>query len=128
MSAPAAPTGALAWGLNLLGIGVLPFLNLFLSGIVVTIVGITQSKRGGLARVNGRRAANWGLTVLLITLPCAAVYVTAIVIKAEGFFPWGIAIIIWGLLGVVNVIAGIIGLVQARAGREVRFPAIPFLR
>lgn len=127
-SAPAEPTGALSWGLNLLGIGFLPFLNLLLSGLVVTIVGLNQSKRGRLARVNGRRAANWALTVLLITIPSAAIYVTAIVIKAEGFFPWGIAIIVWALLGIVNVIAAITGLVQARAGREVKFPAIPFFR
>jgi uncharacterized Tic20 family protein len=122
------PTGALAWGLGLLGLLFLPFANLVVSGVVMVAVGLAQSRSGGLARVNGRRAANWGLTVLLILAPCIALWITALTIRAEGFFPWGISVIVWGVLGIANLVAAIVGLVQANAGGEVRFPAIPFLR
>jgi uncharacterized Tic20 family protein len=114
--------------LGLLGLLGLPFVNLIVSGIVMTAVGLSQSRAGGLARVNGRRAANWGLTILIILVPCIALWATAVTIRAEGFFPWGISVIVWGLLGIANLVAAIVGLVQANGGRKVRFPAIPFLR
>ena len=122
------PSGALAWGLGLLGLVFLPFANLLVSGIVMVAVGLSQSRAGGLARVNGRRAANWGLTVLVILVPCMALWITALTIRAQGFFPWGISVIVWIVLGIVNLVAAIIGMVQANGGREVRFPAIPFFR
>lgn len=122
------PAATVAWGLGLLGLIFLPFVNLLVSGIVMTVVGLHQSRAGGLARVNGRRAADWGLTVLVIIVPCIALWVTALTIRAEGFFPWGISVIVWGLLGVLNLVFSIIGLAQAAGGRRVRVPAIRFFR
>lgn len=122
------PAAALAWGLGLLGLLLLPFVNLVISGIVMVAVGLHQSRAGGLARVNGRRAADWGLTVLVIAIPCTVVWVVALTIRASGFFPWDLAVIVWLLLGVVNLVVAVVGLVQAAGGRAVRVPAIRFFR
>lgn len=132
-STPAAavvrpPAATLAWGLGLLGLIFLPFVNLLVSGIVMTVVGLSQSRAGGLARTNGRRAADWGLTVLVILVPCIALWVTALTIRAEGFFPWGISVIVWAVLGVLNLVVSIVGLAQAAGGQRVRIPAIRFFR
>lgn len=126
--APAPARGALPWGLALLGLVFLPFVNLLVSGIVMVAVGLAQRKHGGLAEVNGRRAANWGLTVLVLIVPSIALWLTALIIEAQGFFPWGISVIVWVVLGIVNLAAAITGLVQAMSGRAVTFPVIPFLR
>lgn len=125
---PAAPRGALPWGLGLLGLLFLPFANLVVSGVVQAIVGIRQRRLPGIAGANARLAANWGLTVLLIDVVCMVFWVIALSIRAQGFFPWGLTIIVWAVLGVLNLIASILGLTQALAGRPARWPAIPFVR
>jgi uncharacterized Tic20 family protein len=125
---PRPVTGALSFALGFLSFIFIPLFNLVVAGIVMAIVGYQQSKRGGLASVNGRAAANWGLTMIVIMVPAIALWVTALSIRAEGFFPWGISIIVWGLLAIANLVVIIIGLVRATSGREARIPAIPFLR
>lgn len=125
---PAPPRGALPFGLGLISLVFLPFLSLIVAGIVMALVGSAQRKRGGLAAVNGRRAANWGLTLIVIMVPMTALWIVALSIQAQGFFPWGISVIVWVVLGIANLVVAIYGLVSASSGREARVPAIPFLR
>ncbi|KQQ04088.1 MULTISPECIES: DUF4870 domain-containing protein [unclassified Rathayibacter] len=127
-SAVRPPAAALSWGLGLLGLLLLPFVTLVISGVVMVAVGLHQSRSGGLARANGRRAADWGLTVLVIAVPCTVVWVVALSIRASGFFPWDLAAIVWLLLGVVTLVVAVVGLVQSSGGRVVRVPAIRFFR
>ena len=68
MSAAAPPgpprNGTIAWALGFLAYIPVPFLGLVVAGITQLVVGLGQRKHGGLAAVNGVRAANWGLTQL----------------------------------------------------------------
>src|SRR5699024_5223242 len=65
-AAPPGPprNGTIAWALGFLAYIPVPFLGLVVAGITQLVVGLGQRKHGGLAAVNGVRAANWGLTQL----------------------------------------------------------------
>ncbi|MCM6762911.1 DUF4870 domain-containing protein [Rathayibacter sp. ZW T2_19] len=130
----APPTGAMPYALGFLALTGLPFLSMLVAGIVMAAVHSSSRARGGVAAENGRRAANWGLTVILVTvLTLVGHFVLLFALTADApstsFYPIGIPITLFGVLCVVHLVVIICGLVTANRGRVLRNPlAIPFLR
>lgn len=132
-------TGAVAWGLGLLFLVPIPLLNLLLSGVTQVVVGRSLRGRNAVARENGRRALNWGLTqVTWFILPLID-WALSSVLTANGATPTGSArtVLIVGsivvgatyvLLCVTQFLYSVHGLVRATSGRIAKLPAIPFVR
>lgn len=130
---PAPPTGRTSWMLGLLAFIPLPFVGLVLAAIAM-IAANGSAKRTGqpVAIENGRRAANWGLTVLTVMGLCV-VYVIVLAVfvpetRTAGFFPIGVAVVVYLILAVVHLIVVVIGIVRAGGGKVGPAFAIPYLR
>lgn len=132
------PHGTVAWALGFLAYLPIPVVGLIVAGIAQVIAGLAQRKHGGIAALNGVRAANWGLTQLC--WPVLMVITIAIgIITGE---PTGdgidfapamdvLAIVmacLFFVIALLEAIYAIVGTVQSSRGREVRLPVIPFLR
>ena len=145
MSAAAPPgpprNGTIAWALGFLAYIPVPFLGLVVAGITQLVVGLGQRKHGGLAAVNGVRAANWGLTQLCWPLLLAISMTIGVLTGSPSpsggggivFTPVmnGVVFTVLGLyflVAVMEVVYAIVGTVKASKGLEVRLPVIPFLR
>ena len=131
---PPAPStaGALAWGLGLLVFVCVPIVSSVIASVTMAIVGRSQRHREPLVAENGRRAANWGLTYLLLTVLLVGGHFTLLFVltsdgsKIEGFFPFGIIITTWVLLTVVHVGLSVAGLIAGLNRKVLRVPAIAF--
>ena len=145
MSAAAPPgprrNGTIAWALGFLAYIPVPFLGLVVAGITQLVVGLGQRKHGGLAAVNGVRAANWGLTQLCWPLLLAISMTIGVLTGSPSpsggggivFTPVmnGVVFTVLGLyvlVAVMEAVYAIVGTVKASKGLEVRLPVIPFLR
>ncbi|WP_284248413.1 DUF4870 domain-containing protein [Litorihabitans aurantiacus] len=129
---PAPPSGA-PWALGVLALVPIPFLAQVGSGIVMAGVGRSRRRYGGVDAVNGRHAANWGLTYALLTVLLVAGHFVLLFLATregpvDGFFPLGILMTLWLLISLAHVVVCIVGGVRAGAGREFRVPALPFFR
>lgn len=131
---PVPPTGAASYALGFLAFIGIPFLSILVAGIVMAAMYPSAKSRGGLAAENARRAANWGITAALVA---AATLVTHFVLLftmtgtplADGFYPLGIPITIFGATFVVHLVVIICGLVKANRRELFSNPlAIPFIR
>ena len=132
------PRGTIAWALGFLAYVPIPFANVLVAGITQLVVGLRQRRHGGLAAQNGVRAANWGLTQLcwpvLMALSLALGVLTG---EPTGdgvlFHPAMEAVVVtvvilYFVLGLMQLIYAIVGTVQASRGARVGLPVIPFLR
>ncbi|WP_193103160.1 DUF4870 domain-containing protein [Brachybacterium sp. FME24] len=139
--APVVPEkrGTVAWALGFLAYIPVPFLGLLVAGIVQLIVGLAQRQHGGLAAVNGVRAANWGLTQLcwpvLLAVSMTIAYLTGAPSPTGGMmFHPVMEVVVFSVLGlylvigVLQLIYAIVGTVKCSQGKQVRLPVIPFLR
>lgn len=123
----------------------IPFFNVPIAGIAQWRIGLNERKYGGLAEVNGRRAANWGLTQLLwFGVFVAVVGAIMALTLGEAFGPasvngsytmpgWVEAIIFtaigsYMLIGVLQFVYLIVGLMKSLGGKEVKLPVIPFIK
>ncbi|MEE1618378.1 hypothetical protein [Brachybacterium sp. J153] len=139
---PSAPprNGTVAWALGFLAYVPIPFVNVLVAGLAQLVVGLRQRRHGGLAAVNGVRAANWGLTQLCWPVLMLATFAIGMltgtpsptgdgvlftpVMNALMFTMIGLFLV----LGLAQLIYAIVGTVQASKGARVGLPAIPFLR
>jgi uncharacterized Tic20 family protein len=128
--AAAVPTGTLAWGLGLLAYLPVPLLSLVVAGVAMACAYPSQRRRSPVAAENARRAANWGLTVVLVCL----VMVGAVVVLALALGPTPGSRVLLPLvlifpLGLTHLVLVVRGMVRAGRGQvlETRL-AIPFLR
>jgi|SRR5699024_5904444 len=138
--APQAPrTGTIAWGLGFLAYVPIPMVNVVVAGVTQLVVGLRQRRHGGLAAVNGVRAANWGLTQLchpvLLAIALLLTVATGTPSPDGGYSvqPWAgtlvfVMIGLWFLLSLVQLLYALIGLSTASKGDEVRLPVIRFIR
>ncbi|HEX7350246.1 hypothetical protein [Brachybacterium sp.] len=139
--APPVPerTGTIAWALGFLAYLPIPFLGLIVAGVTQLIVGLRQRQHGGLAAVNGVRAANWGLTQLcwpvLMVLTIVLGLLTGTPAPSGGvFFSPAMEVLavtmigLFFLVSVMEAVYAIVGTVMASKGRRVKLPVIPFLR
>jgi len=123
-------TGKNAWVLGFLCFIPLPFINLLVCAIAM-MAAYPKHKRQSpaLARENARRAANWGATLILGLLLCAAYMVVMAMTldSTKGFFPIGWGIVGYLALGLVHLVVTVAGSLRAGKGKVFRAaPALPF--
>jgi uncharacterized Tic20 family protein len=135
---PAPRHGTVAWALGFLAYIPIPIVGMLVAGITQLIVGLAQRKHGGLAAVNGVRAANWGL--MQLCWPVLMVIIVVIGVATGEPTDTGVvfapvmnvlAIVmacLFFVIALLEAVYAIVGTVQASRGREVRLPVIPFLR
>ncbi|MGP9706296.1 hypothetical protein [Brachybacterium sp. AOP24-D1-21] len=135
-----ARNGTIAWALGFLAYFPIPFVGLVIAGITQLIVGLRQRKHGGLAAVNGVRAANWGLTQLCWPVLMALTMLIAVLTGAPSptgdgmMFHPVMNVLVFTVLGLFFIVCllqavyAIVGTVVASKGRRVGLPVIPFLR
>ncbi|MGP9539936.1 hypothetical protein ACT3SP_18240 [Brachybacterium sp. AOP43-C2-M15] len=131
--------GTIAWAIGFLAYLPVPVLGLIVAGVAQLVVGLGQRKHGGLAAVNGVRAANWGLTQLCWPVLMAVTVLIGVLTGSPGasggvsFHP-AMEVVTFTMLGLFFVVAlleavyAIVGTVMASTGRRVPLPVIPFLR
>lgn len=120
----------MAWGLGLLILLCVPFVSSVIASIAMVLAGASAQRSGGATAENGRRAGNWGLTYLLLTVVLLGTHFGLLFAleEIEGFFPFGIIIVTWGVVSVAHVVISVVGLIRASKGRVLQVWAIPFFR
>ncbi|WP_165065690.1 DUF4870 domain-containing protein [Marisediminicola senii] len=130
-TADAASTGALPYGLGFLAYIPIPFFNLVIAGIVMAAVYPGQRRKSPLAAENARNAANWGLTMIVVSLVMAVLIALSIALFADsesGAAP-ALPIAIYPILATAHLIVSIVGLVKCNRRQVFTNPiAIPFFR
>lgn len=105
---------------------------MLVAGIVMAAVYGSQRRRGPIAAGNARYAANWGLTVIVVTVGSfllSGVLAGLFNEVSRGFFPAGSPILLYIALCIAHLIVIIIGVAKASKGEVFRNPlAIPFIR
>ena len=124
------PAGALAWGLGFLAYIPIPYIGIIIAGIVMACVYGSQSRKGPIAEANARNAANWGLTVALLTVVCFLIgLIAGAGLGNDGAWIAGLMAIIWIAACITHLVLIIRGLVRAGRGAVLTVPfAIPFIR
>jgi uncharacterized Tic20 family protein len=130
-------TGRIAWGLGFLAYIPIPIIGQLIGAIAMIATYPSLRRKGEVAQGNGRNAANWGITYIVLTIVLlggALIAVLAGQQQGEPLPGWavGIAGTLAGLwifgLNIAHVILLIIGLVKAGSGQvfECRL-ALPFI-
>lgn len=124
------PTGSIAWGMGLLVLVPFPIVSTLLAGVLMIVLGRSQRKNGPLAAANGIRAANWGVTFLVVSvlLWVAHFAVLAAVGSSTSFYPVGIPITILGVFTIAHIVVCALGLTKAKKGQVLNVPVIPAIR
>lgn len=124
-------TGAIAWGLGLLAIVCFPFVSSVVAGMVMFVVGRAQRTKGVLARENGLRAANWGLTYALSTVVLVGVplFLGAVVLEPGAADEYGLdlPVTVFWVVTLWHVVLCVWGAVVAHRGRVFWGNGIHFL-
>ena len=110
-----------------------PGFNVLLAAVAMMVVGLWGKDAREPGRTNRRRAASWGLTLLLveICLLVIQIVVNSIVAHYRGwvpFNPWGAPIMVALAMVVVHVVVCVVQGVRSYRGRAVRFGGILFFR
>ncbi|WP_141014811.1 DUF4870 domain-containing protein [Nocardioides sambongensis] len=117
-------TGALAWGSGLAIFLFVPFfaptIALTAIGLLMAAVGRRQRDKNEVAAENGRNAANWGLTLVVVSLGLVAMS------YGGGLFPLGLILSLLGGVAVAHIVVCVMGVLRAGDRRAFRPPAIPF--
>lgn len=140
---PAAPyrppyqppkTGMVAWGMGLIVLCCVPFVGTLAAAVAMIWVGLAQADHGSLARANGRRAANLGLSYLIVSVVLVGLHLgllwwfTHDGSTIRGFFPFGFIILAWGLVSLGYVVLSVVGMVKASRHQVYAAPAVRFFR
>ena len=130
-----APSGAEAWSMGLLALLVfVPGFNVLFAAVVMMVVGLWDKKDlREPARTNRRRAASWGLTLLLVEVALIVIQIVVVSIandvdESPSFIPWGAPIIMALVMVGVHVLVCSVQAVRAYRGKTTRFGGIPFFR
>ncbi|WP_375001908.1 DUF4870 domain-containing protein [Aeromicrobium sp. CTD01-1L150] len=128
---PSSGLGALPWGLGLLVFLCVPFVSSVIAAVVMVIVGRSLRDKDEVTAENGRRAANWGLTYLLVTIVLITGHFVVLYLitrddPIEGLHPLSYAITLWAVVTLVHVVLSLAGLVLGLRGSVLKAPAIPF--
>lgn len=128
-------SGTLSWAMGFLVFVPIPFLGIVAAGIVMAVLSGAASRKNALAAANGRSAANWGLTALLVSTGLLILHFVLLFLltsggsSVSGFYPLGIPITLYGVVVLAHIVLTIIGTIRASSGRVMRVPfAIPFFR
>ena len=130
-----APSGAEAWCAGLFGLlAPLPILDVLLAMVAMIVVGLWDKKDlREPARTNRRRAASWGLTLLLVEVALIVIQIAVVSIandvdESPSFIPWGTPIIMALVMVGVHVLVCSVQAIRAYRGKTTRFGGIPFFR
>lgn len=98
----------------------------------MVVAGLAQRSAGGLAGENGRNAAGWGATYLLVTVPCGLAILGLVIVAPdleEGFLPYGPLVFVPLAATVMHLVVCLVGLSKAMSGQSFRAPGtLPILR
>lgn len=124
------PAGALSWGLGFLAYIPIPYIGIVIAGIVMACVYRSQSRKSPVAEGNARNAANWGLTIALLTVLCFLIaLISSVGLGDSGAWIAGLMVVIWIAGCITHLVLIIMGLVRANRGAVLTVPfAIPFIR
>lgn len=129
---PSERVEILAWAGGLAVLLCLPYFVGMLAGLLMVLVGLTTRRKGPLTAENGRRAANWGLTFLLVSVITAAVFFGLLFGPEDpdtySGLPLGTPPIIWIAFAVVHLVLTIVALARGGSGRLGPALGIPFFR
>ena len=130
-----APSGAEAWSMGLLALLVfVPGFNVLFAAVVMMVVGLWNKKDlREPARTNRRRAASWGLTLLLVEVALVVIQIVVVSIahsfyESLPFIPWGAPIIMALVMVGVHVLVCSVQAIRAHRGTTLRFGGFPFFR
>ena len=130
-----APSGAEAWSMGLLALLMfVPGFNVLFAAVVMMVVGLWNKKDlREPARTNRRRAASWGLTLLLVELALIVIQIAVVSVandfdESPSFIPWGTPIIMALVMVGVHVLVCSVQAIRAYRGKTTRFGGIPFFR
>ena len=130
-----APSGAEAWSRGLLALLMfVPGFNVLFAAVVMMVVGLWNKKDlREPARTNRRRAASWGLTLLLVELALIVIQIAVVSVandfdESPSFIPWGTPIIMALVMVGVHVLVCSVQAIRAYRGKTTRFGGIPFFR
>jgi hypothetical protein avisC_07374 len=130
-----APSGAEAWSMGLLALLVfVPGFNVLFAAVVMMVVGLWNKKDlREPARTNRRRAASWGLTLLLVEVALIVIQIAVVSVandfdESPSFIPWGTPIIMALVMVGVHVLVCSVQAIRAYRGKTTRFGGIPFFR
>ena len=128
-----APSGAEAWSTGLLALlAFLPGFNVLLAAVAMMVVGLWNKKDlREPARTNRRRAASWGLTLLLVEVALIVIQIAVVSIandvdESPSFIPWGTPIIMALVMVGVHVLVCSVQAIRAYRGTTLRFGGFPF--
>lgn len=124
--------GSIAWIVGLIVLLCLPFVGSLLAAALMIGLGLAQRSKGGLAAHNGASAATWGVihlvaTIVLVGAHFGLVFWVTGGEGADGFFPVGIPITVWGLVSLVHLVMCIWGTVVTSQNRPFGF-GVSFFR
>ena len=130
-----APSGAEAWSMGLLALLMfVPGFNVLFAAVVMMVVGLWNKKDlREPARTNRRRAASWGLTLLLVEVALIVIQIAVVSIandvdESPSFIPWGTPIIMALVMVGVHVLVCSVQAIRAHRGTTLRFGGFPFFR
>ena len=130
-----APSGAEAWSMGLLALLMfVPGFNVLFAAVVMMVVGLWNKKDlREPARTNRRRAASWGLTLLLAEVALIVIQIAVVSVandfdESPSFIPWGTPIIMALVMVGVHVLVCSVQAIRAYRGKTTRFGGIPFFR
>ena len=112
----------------------LPGFNALLAAVAMMVVGLWDKKDlREPARTNRRRAASWGLTLLLVEVALIVIQIAVVSIahsfyESLPFIPWGTPIIMALVMVGVHVLVCTVQMIRAYRGKTLRFGGFPFFR
>ena len=112
----------------------LPGFNALLAAVAMIVIGLWDKKElREPARTNRRRAASWGLTLLLVEVALIVIQIAVVSIandvdESPSFIPWGTPIIMALAMVGVHVLVCTVQMIRAYRGKTLRFGGFPFFR
>ena len=111
-----------------------PGFNALLAAVAMIVIGLWDKKDlREPARTNRRRAASWGLTLLLVEVALIVIQIAVVSIandvdESPSFIPWGTPIIMALVMVGVHVLVCSVQAIRAYRGTTLRFGGLPFFR
>lgn len=130
---PAQPaTGTVSYGLGFLALIPVPVVSIVIAGLVMAGQYAGQMAKGKVAADNGRRAANWGFTLLCGLLLVLILMPVLVAVASTNSRLAGlplVPIVLYLMLGILHLVIVVWGVVVARRGGVFQNRlAIPFFR
>ncbi len=125
-------TGTLSYGLGFLALIPIPVIGIIVAGLAMAGQYAGQMAKGRIAADNGRRAANWGFTLLCGLVLVLVLMPVLVAVDGANHRPASlplVPIVLYLMLGILHLVVVVWGVVVARRGGVFQNRlAIPFFR